>query len=61
MSIKEKIAKLKGENKIWSHILEGLELGDLYLQDLQIDAKTNYAINKKKINSYLQKLNKPLT
>ena len=61
MSIKEKIAKLKGENEVWSHILEGLELGDLYLQDLQIDAERSYAVNKNKINSYLKKLNKPLT
>jgi hypothetical protein len=61
MTEKEKIAKLKGANEVWEYILEGCELGDLYLQDLHIDAERNYAINKNKIDSYLQKLNKPLT
>ena len=49
MTEKEKIAKLKGANEVWEYILEGCELGDLYLQDLEKDAKYNFEQNLKKI------------
>lgn len=58
MNIKEKIAKLKGENKVWQHIKNYREFDDGNLYEIEDNAYFQYEKNYKKISALWKKLNK---
>ncbi len=58
MSIKEKIAKLKGENKVWQHIKNYREFDDGNLYEIEDNAYFQFEKNYKKISALWKKLNK---
>lgn len=58
MNIKEKIAKLKGENKVWQHIKNYREFDDGNLYEIEDNAYFQFEKNYKKISALWKKLNK---
>ena len=57
MNIKEKIAKLKGENEVWQHIKNYREFDDPTAYEIFDNADFQYEKNYKKISALWKKLN----